>query len=174
MTDAHPRSLAAHVGATHALQQAMPTCTEKGQVLARTSQPCRISSLSIYKDPASFAAALLLVDTWNDMVTEAVYQADLAGLSSHISVDADGIEVVVAGFSDRLPTLVSSLFQVGSVFDVCKASMRASVSRVQKGPKTFLTTPDKRLFCWTKHSHHVLAIVCQMQSWIGCFEARRA
>jgi hypothetical protein len=121
MTDAHPRSLAAHVGATHALQQALPTCTEKGRVLARTSQPCRISSLSVYKDPASFAEALLLVDTWNDMVTEAVYQADLAGLSSHISVDADGIEVVVAGFSDRLPTLVSSLFQVGSVFDVCKS-----------------------------------------------------
>jgi secreted Zn-dependent insulinase-like peptidase len=76
---------------------------------------CRISSPAISKDPASWAAALLLVDTWNDIVTETIYQAELAGLNSHISVEGDGLEVIVAGFNDKLPALVGSIFQVSSI-----------------------------------------------------------
>ena len=74
---------------------------------------CRLSSNALGRDPAARAAALLLVDTWNDIVTEVAYQADLAGLSSHISLEGSGsIEIVVTGFSDKLPVLVHSLFEV--------------------------------------------------------------
>jgi secreted Zn-dependent insulinase-like peptidase len=82
---------------------------------------CRISSPAISKDPASWAAALLLVDTWNDIVTETVYQADLAGLNSHISVEETGLEVIVAGFSDKLPALVGNIFQVSSITEFVDA-----------------------------------------------------
>lgn len=47
------------------------------------------------------------------MVTEFAYQADLAGLSSSIELkDGDGIEVAVAGFSDKLHTFAETLFEV--------------------------------------------------------------
>lgn len=53
------------------------------------------------------------MDTWNDALTRAAYMADLAGLSSHIALEgAEGIEVAVSGFADKLPALVEAVFQV--------------------------------------------------------------
>ena len=63
--------------------------------------------------PAERAQTMLLVDTWNDVVTETAYLADLAGLSSHITLEGgEGIEVAVYGFSDKLPAFAETLFEV--------------------------------------------------------------
>ena len=78
---------------------------------------CSLASPALSADAAGRALSLLLVDTWNDVVTEFAYQADLANLSSYIELkDGDGIELAVSGFSDKLPTFAATLFEVRCAF----------------------------------------------------------
>lgn len=75
--------------------------------------PRRLAAPGLHDSAQARARSLLLVDTWNDVLTTTAYMADLAGLSSHLSMEGgDGIEVAVSGFSDKLPAFVDALFRV--------------------------------------------------------------
>lgn len=82
---------------------------------AATNTGCRLASPRLNADANARAQTLMLVDTWRDVVTETAYQADLAGLSSHLVLEgAEGIEVSTSGFSDKLPEFTCALFRVWS------------------------------------------------------------
>lgn len=63
---------------------------------------------------AAHAKAILLADCLEDAITEVAYQAELAGLHSHVSYeDPAGLELSISGFSEKLVSLAKVIVQVG-------------------------------------------------------------
>lgn len=53
----------------------------------------------------------LYVDLVTDALTEHVYDAELAGLRSHVSQDAVGVVIRLEGFNDKLDVLTSLVLE---------------------------------------------------------------
>lgn len=69
---------------------------------------------------AAHAKAILLADCLEDAITEVAYQAELVGLHSHVSYeDPVGLELSVSGFSAKLASLATVLFQARPPPGVC-------------------------------------------------------
>ena len=58
----------------------------------------------------------LIVDLVSDALTEYSYDAELAGLRYNMSPVDDGLEIIVAGYNDKIPVLLIKVLQTLQTF----------------------------------------------------------
>ncbi|KAI7847937.1 Metalloenzyme, LuxS/M16 peptidase-like protein [Circinella umbellata] len=112
-----------------------------------------------YATPRNAVISTLYISLLEDSLTEYSYNAEVAGLSYHLSTDPNGIALNVGGYSDKLPLLLEKVIKRMKTINIAADRFKVIKDQVHRMYKNFFLEPP------FQHASYYLTYAIREKMW---------